>query len=187
MDCFDNVYNNWYFNMKRVLMMAVVIFISGLTVFLIISTIKIEHKRNAAKERIKTLPVFSLRTISDTMFRSDNITEGPVLVLFFHPECEHCQYHIESLFNNKVFIQGVIILLISSSEKEGIIKFLKEHNLLDHPELIALIDEAYSFKDWFGTDLIPATFIYNKKLKLVRYFQGEVKPETIRKYLRQND
>jgi len=168
-------------------MLVFVIIIIGLITFLIIGIIAKTHKSKIAKEMIKTLPVFSLKTLNDTVFRSDQIKEGPVLVLFFHPECEHCQYEIKTLFKSKSETSGIRILLISNAEKEAIRNFLKENNLLDYPGLVALVDETYSFGDWFGTELVPATFIYDKKLKLVRYFQGEVRPETILKYLRQDD
>ena len=82
---------------------------------------------------------------------------------------------------------GLHVLLISNAEKEGIRRFMEENDLLQHPGLIALADQTYSFRDYFGTEIVPAIFIYNKELKLVRYFQGEVRPETILKYLRTND
>jgi len=173
--------------MKKALMLVFVIIIIGLTTFLIIGIIAKTHKSKIAKEMIKTLPVFSLKTLNDSVFRSDQIKEGPVLVLFFHPECKHCQYQITTLFKNRAETSGIRVLLISNAEKEAIRNFLKENNLLDYPGLITLVDETYSFRDYFGTELVPATFIYDKKLKLVRYFQGEVRPETILKYLRQDD
>jgi peroxiredoxin len=173
--------------MKKTLMLVIVIIITGLITFLIIGIIAKTNKGKIAKEMIKTLPNFSLKTINDTVFRSDQIEAGPVLVLFFHPECEHCQYQLTTLFRNRAETPGIRVLLISNAEKEAIINFLKENNLLDYPGLIALVDETYSFRDFFGTEQVPATFIYDKQLKLVRYFQGEVRPETILKYLRQDD
>jgi thiol-disulfide isomerase/thioredoxin len=173
--------------MKKTLMLVIVIIITGLITFLIIGIIAKTNKGKIAKEMIKTLPVFSLKTLNDTVFWSDQIKEGPVLVLFFHPECEHCQYEIKTLFKNRHETPGIRVLLISNAEKEAIRNFLKENNLLDYPGLSTLIDESFSFRDYFGTELVPATFIYDKKLKLVRYFQGEVRPETILKYLRQDD
>ena len=173
--------------MKKALMLIVIILITGLIVSLIIGIVDKANKRKVAKERIKTLPVFSMRTLSGTLFRSDQIKKGPVLVLFFHPECEHCQYQITTLFKNLAGTAGVHFILISNAEKEAIRNFLKENNLRDYPGLIALADETYSFSDYFGTEIVPATFIYDRNLQLVRYFQGEVRPETILNYLTPDD
>ena len=173
--------------MKKILAAGIIIVIMGLTTFLLIGIAGKMQKNKIMKERIKSLPVFSFRTLNDTIFRSDQLKEGPVLILFFHPECEHCQYQITTLFNNNVIPSGLCVLLISNAEKEGIRKFMEENNLLQYPGLTALADETYSFRNYFGTEIVPAIFIYNKELKLVRYFQGEVRPETILKYLRQDD
>jgi peroxiredoxin len=171
--------------MKKTLMVVFVIIIIGLTTFLIIGIVGKTHKSKIAKDRIKTLPIFSFRTLNDTMFRSDQIKEGPVLILFFNPECEHCQYQITTLFKNWAETSGIHVLLISNAEKEAIRNFVMKNNLPDYPGIVILADETYSFRDYFGTALVPVTFIYDKKLRLVRYFQGEVRPETILKYLRQ--
>jgi thiol-disulfide isomerase/thioredoxin len=173
--------------MKKILTAGIIIVIVGLTTFLLIGIAGKTQKSEVAKERIKSLPLFSFRTLNDTMFRSDQLKEGPVLILFFHPECEHCQYQITTLFKNDLIPSGLHVLLISNAEKEGIKRFIEENDLLHYPGLIALADETYSFGDYFGTEIVPAIFIYDKELKLVRYFQGEVRPETILKYLRQHD
>jgi thiol-disulfide isomerase/thioredoxin len=173
--------------MKKAILMVIVVIIIGLTIILIIGIVTKTHAGKIAKDRIKSLPVFSFKTINDSIFRSDEIKEGPVLILFYHPECEHCQYQITTLFKSQTVTSGLHVLLISNAEKEVIRSFLKENNLLEYPGVIALVDETYSFTKYFGTELVPATFIYNKELKLVKYFQGEVKPETIIKYLKQDD
>jgi thiol-disulfide isomerase/thioredoxin len=173
--------------MKKVLTAGIIILIVGLTVFLLIGIADKIQKSKIAKEGIKSLPVFSFRTLNDSIFNSDQLKEGPVLILFFHPECEHCQYQISTLFKNNLMPPGLKVLLISNAEKEGIRRFMEENDLLQHPGLIALADQTYSFRDYFGTEIVPALFIYNKELKLIRYFQGEVKPETILEYLKQDD
>jgi thiol-disulfide isomerase/thioredoxin len=145
------------------------------------------HERNISRERIKTLPEFSFKTLNGSIFKSDQIKEGPVLILFFNPECEHCQYQITSLFKNVALPKELNVLLISNSEPRPIMKFLKDNNLSEYPELTVMIDETFKFRECFGTDIVPATFIYNKDLKLVKYYKGEVNPETILKCLRQND
>ena len=168
-------------------MVVIVVIIAGLTTLLIIGIINKSHKSRIAKERIKSFPLFSFRKLNDTIFRSDEIKEGPVLVLFFHPECEHCQYQITTLFKNWVEPSGVHVILISNAEKEIVKKFVNKISLPDSPEIIILVDDTYSFLNYFGTELVPATFIYDRKLRLIKYFQGEVRSETILKYLKQDD
>jgi peroxiredoxin len=187
MDSSDNVFINRFIGMKKMLLLVFVIILTGLTAILITGIVTKTHKRKIVKERIRTLPSFSLKTLSDTLFSSDQIKEGPALVLFFHPECEHCKYEITTLFKNWVKTSGIHVLLISNAERDEIKNFLREKELLDRPGIISLVDETCSLRNYFRAELVPAAFIYDKKLKLVRCFQGEARPEIILKYLRQDD
>jgi peroxiredoxin len=173
--------------MKKILIVTTIIIVAGLTTFLIIGTIGKVHKSKIAKEKIKTLPAFSFKKLDGTIFSADQIKEGPVLILFFHPECEHCQYQITTLFKKLDEVRNIHVLLISYAEENAIRNFIKDNNLQDSPGIIFLVDNAARFIDYFGTELVPATFIYNKKLKLIKCFQGEVRSETIIKYLRRDD
>jgi len=173
--------------MKRIIKLVFFIVIICLITFLVFGIASKTHKSKIYRERIKTLPAFSFKALNDTIFCSDQIKEGPVLILYFHPECEHCQYEIKTLFSYKDEISDILILMISNAERGAIRNFLDENNLRNWPGAITLVDEAYRFKDYFGTEVVPATFIYSNKLKLVKYFKGEVKPETILKYLKQDD
>jgi thiol-disulfide isomerase/thioredoxin len=173
--------------MKGILKTGIVILIIGLTATLTIGIYGKTLKKKMANERIKSLPVFSFKTLDDNIFRSDQLRREPVLILFFHPECEHCKYQITNLLKSELMFQGLQIILVSDAEKEAVKSFVKDYGLLKYTGLIILVDNTYSFKEYFGTDVVPSLFIYNKEHKLVRFFQGEVRQETVLKYLRQDD
>jgi peroxiredoxin len=187
MGSFYNVSYNRLFFMKRVLIWSLVVIIASLATFLAFGITGKIHNTNIAKEKIKTLPSFSFKKLNDTVYNSNQIKEGPLLILFFHPECEHCQYQITSLFKKWIQPRDMLVLLVSNAEKSEIRNFIKENNIPDSLGLIVLVDEANNFIDYFGTERVPSTFIYNKQLQLIKYFQGEVRPETILKYLKQDD
>jgi thiol-disulfide isomerase/thioredoxin len=172
--------------MKRILLIVIVLIVTSLMMFLIIGIIDKTNKSKMVKERFKTLPHFSMNTINDSVFNSSDIKKGPVLVLFFHPECEHCQYQIKALFGKWDETSGIQVILISNAEKEVIRNFLNINNLFKYPGIIVLVDDSFSFKKYFGTELVPAIFIYDKNLKIAMHFQGEMRPETIFRYLKQD-
>lgn len=134
-------------------------------------------------EHIASLPSFSFMTLAKDNFNSSEIEKGPVLIVRFHPECEHCQYEISQIFESDIPEFVPWILLISEDQPESISKFLDQFKYTDYPSIIALSDSTDSFGDIFGKDIIPSNYIYNKELKLVKVFHGEVKTETIRKHL----
>jgi hypothetical protein len=156
------------------------IFMLILLVFGIVKKISGEKLKN---EKLSSLPSFSFITMDETNFNSSVIKTGPVLIIRFHPECDHCQYEISEILKSD--IPGLVtkFLLISSAPGDSISKFLNQFHYSDYPTVIPLADTNDSFSSVFGKDIVPSNYIYNKELKLVKIIFGEVKIETIRKYL----
>jgi len=152
----------------------------GLLISGIIRKMLLEKQIN---EKIAILPSFSFITLAKHDFHSSEIKKGPVLIVRFHRECEHCQYEISQILKSDIPDLISKTLLISSDHPDSISKFLKQFNYSDYPSIIALADTSGSFCNIFGKDIVPSNYIYNKELKLVKILLGEVKTETIRKYL----
>ncbi len=81
-------------------------------------------------------------------------------------------------------VSGTRIILVSSADKSVVINFLSQFDISDYPGITALIDTSYIFGAIFGNNMVPGNYVYNKDLDLVKAFNGEVKTETILKYLK---
>lgn len=173
--------------MRKVIIWIVILFFTGAVLFLASNNLKKIHKQKTVAERISTLPVFSFITLANEPFNSSDIKNGPVLLIRFHPECEHCQYEISEILKSNIPSSGIKILMISSYNIDSIKKFLNKFNYSDFPSVIPLADTSYIFGDIFGNEAIPSNYIYNKELKLIKVINGEVKTETIIKYLNEVD
>ena len=77
------------------------------------------------------------------------------------------------------------VILVSSANPDSIKSFLSNLNVKDYSTVIPLLDTSYKFEEIFGRGTIPSTYIYNRNLTLVKVLQGEVKTETILKYLQE--
>jgi hypothetical protein len=121
------------------------------------------------------------------LFNTGEISEGSVLIIYFHPECEHCQYEISSLVKSNIPESGVKILLISDAGSQQIKSFLEQFDIKNDRMYKVLYDTAFVFRRIFGVEIIPSHFIYNEALKLVKSLKGETRIETIEKYLKSDD
>jgi len=139
------------------------------------------------EEQIARLPSFSFITLENASYYSDSIKKGPVLIVRFHPECEHCKFEISEIMNSKIPASGIKILLVSGAGREDVIRFLDQFNITEKQGVMPLLDTAFIFGDIFGKDVVPSNYIYNKELKLVKILYGEYKTETILKYLEQGE
>jgi hypothetical protein len=173
--------------MRRLIIISVIIIFILMISFFVYGIARKAKEQVIIEGQISKLPSFSFTTLQNTKFDSQTITEGPVLIVRFHPECEHCQHEISELLNSTVSGSGVKILLISGAERNMVIRFLDQFNLAEKPEVITLLDTAYVFGEIFGKDLVPSNYIYNEELELVKILAGEYKIETILKYLAEGE
>ena len=103
--------------------------LAGIAVVFFLLIGGIISKRQKASEqfaRISALPDFTIPTIDGSLFNTSEISEGPLLITYFHPECEHCQYEISSLANSNIPDSGVKILLVSYAGSQQIRSFMGE-------------------------------------------------------------
>jgi thiol-disulfide isomerase/thioredoxin len=136
-------------------------------------------KENVAAERIKHLPEFSLTDINSNSFTTAEIKEGPLLIVYFHPECEHCQYEISELFRSSLLESDIKLMLVSNAPRDSIGCFLENYSLKKTTGIWTLVDTAFVFNDIFGMQVVPSVFLYNRNLDLINAFYGECKIETI--------
>lgn len=152
-------------------------------VLLIVAILTRKSRVEGALERIRILPDLVLTDINGEEFNTSWLTSGPLLITFFHPECDHCRYEISSLISNDSQSCNSRIILVSYAGKSEIRSFLKDFKIIDTSHLHIIHDPDLKLSELFGANIIPANFIYNDSLRLVKIFRGSVKPETIMKYL----
>ena len=171
--------------MKKWLLILILFLISGILILLVSGMVSKIEKARQLSEKIRIMPDFSFQTIDGAAFNSREIRSGPALVIRFDPECEHCRYEISELMNSPIPYSGTRIIMISSANTDSVKKLLSIYDLPSKPFVTALADTSALFGNIFGSDFIPSNYIYDKKLRLVRVLFGEVKTETIQKYLKQ--
>jgi thiol-disulfide isomerase/thioredoxin len=171
-------------NLRKIISGFVLVLIVSLASFLVIKIIRKTNHNKLVAERISTFPSFSFRTLSKTIYNSSSIKEGPVLVVHFHPECEHCQYEISEILKSDIPDSFSKVILVSAAHPDSIKNFLLRLKYTDHSSILPLADTSYNFEEIFGPGTIPSSYVYAKNLKLVKVLHGEVKTETILKYLR---
>jgi hypothetical protein len=173
--------------MRKVILTVVILFFAITVIYLITNILIKVQKQKTLTEKISVFPSFSFMTLTNETFNSSDIQQGPILLVRFHPECEHCQYEISEILKSSIPSSDVKILLVSSYQIDSIKRFLDQFNYSDFPSVIPLADTSYSFGDIFGNEAIPSNYIYDKDLKLVKVMHGEMKTETIIKYLAESE
>jgi hypothetical protein len=173
--------------MRKIFLAGVIVIIVLFSLFFVSGIINKIQQRKQIIEKIARLPSFSFITLSNETFNSSEIQEGPLLIVRFHPECEHCKYEISEILKSNIPGSGIMVIMVSDAHPDSVKSFLNQFNISGFPSIIPLADTSYIFEDIFGSDIVPSNYIYNKELDLVKVLQGEVKAETILKYLQTSE
>jgi len=169
--------------MRKIILIAVALALIILLLFLVTGIIRKVNANTTAAKTIERLPDFSFLTLNNDTLCSSDILRGPLLVIHFHPECEHCKYEISSLLQSDILSMDCRVLLITDGLRDSVKAFVENCSIKDLPSFTTLLDTAYQFRELFGSYAYPSNYIYNRNLELVKVLKGEYKTETIIKYL----
>ena len=159
--------------------MLLLLVLIAMIVYFGINSFKAIRFKAQISENISKLPAFSFISLSNHIFSNDSLKDADrIIINYFSPSCDHCQYMAASFLKNKEKIKNTCILMVSSADMENIIKFKNDYNLNSLPNLILLRDAKFEFFDVFGTQTVPAFFIYRNK-ELTRKFIGETKIDNL--------
>ena len=168
--------------MKKYLKIIIPILVIGLLAFIGYKVIsKINYKKEVAAN-IKTIPLFSYKSINGKVFSNTNLVENiPTIFLYFNSECEHCQSEAEQIRDNVEKFERMQLVFISFEEPKKIMAFATKYKLNHYGNINFLYDSKVSFPITFDVNSLPTVVIYDKNRKLLEKIKGEVKIENILK------
>jgi hypothetical protein len=162
---------------KRLLLGALgaAVLLSGFMAFETVSRIRAKQKVHVGT--LQTLPFF---TLAGTPFDSAAFTgyKGRVIVQFFMPDCEHCQYMAGELYRHANDLANTRIVMVSVADSESIVAFDKQYHLDKLPNVVLLRDKYLRFPALFGTGIVPSFFVYSAG-KLTRKITGETRIQNL--------
>ncbi|MCU0426096.1 MAG: redoxin domain-containing protein [Candidatus Kapabacteria bacterium] len=176
--------------MKRLIFLALVGMVIASIAALGYKIVRGNAEKEAAQQRIQTLPDFRFQTSNGNGFTpSDVPPEKPLVIMHVLPECHFCQGEAKEIAAHAEFFQKAHILLVSAAEMKQIQDFGAYYGLPALPSLTLTRDAERSFAQTFGTASVPTTFVYSAevggKRKLLKQFTGETSAEALRKVLAQ--
>jgi len=164
----------------RILLPVLVVLIIGFAGF---SNYRhIRHKREMQRS-IEDLPAFSFIRQDGGSFDNSGIDPAAerVLINYFNPECEHCQYMAGEFVKNAGKFEKDQLLFLTTADSLSVEKFRKTYGLDRLPGLVLLRDTKYRFAGTFGVRILPSFFIYGRDGKLIRKIAGETKIDHLEK------
>lgn len=134
-----------------------------------------------AYQRYPTLPALQLLlSDSTTKYTKENVPKKkPVLLIFFSPDCEHCQHETEQLMLNKEALKDIHIVMATTLPIYKMKAFAEQYGLTELPNVVVGRDLYYLLPGFYEIRNLPYLALYDKKGKLIQTFEGNVGWEKI--------
>lgn len=134
---------------------------------------------------LEEMPEFELFQLNGNLFTRDSL-DGTCYTVFiyYHTDCDFCQYEIESILENAIYFKQIQLVLISPEEISSIRTFAEERELINVLHIRLLQDDKMNFAAQFDIDTSPSTLIYDKKKRCIKRIKGQILYKTIIKELK---
>jgi thiol-disulfide isomerase/thioredoxin len=123
-----------------------------------------------------TLPAFNIVSIPDsTAFTNEKLKKNaPLVIMFFSPDCDHCQNETKELLAYKKELKDIPILMISVAPYQEIKAFYELFNLSAISNVKLGQDVHFKLGSIYKLRTYPSIFIYDRKGILAKAFVGNI-------------
>jgi len=137
--------------------------------------------KKAAEARIQIIPDISFSDFGGNEINLQDFDKTkPMVIIYFHRNCEHCQYEAREISHNAGAFADCQLVMVSANDSiRQLEDFCNEYNLWEVDNIEVLVDKKNRFKKIFGKAVIPSVYIYDENQRLKKRFLGETKPEAI--------
>lgn len=122
------------------------------------------------------LPDFKITQSNGHVFTSQEVEAGkPLLIVYFSPECDHCQVFMKSFFKSANEFKNTQVLMITYLPLDRVVKFESEYPVSKYKNIVAGT-EGMSFvvRDFYQIKEMPFAIMYDKQGKLIGKFEREI-------------
>ena len=138
-----------------------------------------------AHSQSSSFPEINITQANGDKFTTPHIPKGKqIALIYFSPECEHCQVFMKSFFEQAKSFDDVFILMVTYLPLDRVVKFSEEYPVADYPNIVAGTEGmAFLVRDYYKIDNIPFVATYNKEGKLISTYDGNASIEKVKKDL----
>jgi thiol-disulfide isomerase/thioredoxin len=137
--------------------------------------------RNNTGTRGGSLPPFDLLLPDSlTHINTGEIKSGrPIALLYFSPDCEHCQQETKSIIEHMDSLRDVNFYFITNDSIQRIKVFSAVYQLQKYPNITLGWDNQFLFLRHFKGAVPPYMVLYDRNLQQLGIFSGQTEANKI--------
>lgn len=141
---------------------------------------KIQQKKQIDRN-IKMLPPFAFRLSGGkyTFTNADLAPRKHLLIAYFNPSCDHCQYMGREIGKKKSAFRDYQLLFVTLADDTAVARYRENYALTGDSNVVFLQDTKMEFENIFGAGNVPSFFVYNRDHNLVSKVLGAAKVDRL--------
>ena len=131
--------------------------------------------------KVPTIPALNLIKMPDSSSFTNNQLQKniPTVVIFFAPDCDHCQEATKNLTAKIDQLKNVQIVMVAGMEYSIVKKFYADYKLADYPNITVTRDPLFNLPKYYRVQSIPDVYVYDKKGKYLNHYKTVIPVELI--------
>ena len=137
------------------------------------------------KSLSQSLPDFTIQLTNGKLFTTKDLSlNKPVILIYFAPDCEHCQALIKDVLKRIIEFKKSQILLVSFESLPDVSKFEKDYGLKSYPNIKTGIEKpVFFFRYYYHLENTPFTALYDKYGKYIISYKKQTPVNDLIKHL----
>ena len=116
------------------------------------------------------IPSFTIQRADSSWMTKNDLAKKPTLILYFSPDCGHCQLETEELITKLKLLGDLQIVMITSRSITEMKEFSDRYLLQKFPSIKIGSDPNRFVTHFYKVKFTPFSALYNKKGKLVKVY-----------------
>jgi thiol-disulfide isomerase/thioredoxin len=135
----------------------------------------------APYQKKPTIPPFRIQTPDSSWFSKVNLKDKkPTLILYFSPDCGHCQLETEEVLSKMKDLSELQIVMVTSRPFQDMANFAERYKISRFPSIKIGTDPSHMVTQFYAVKFTPFSALYDRKGQLVKvYEKGIDMPELI--------
>jgi thiol-disulfide isomerase/thioredoxin len=133
----------------------------------------------------QSIPDFTIELTNGNIFTTKDLSKSkPTIIIYFAPDCEHCQALIKEVLKKINSFKNSQIILASFESLQQVSTFEKDYGLKTYPFIKTGIEKpVFFFRYYYHLENTPFTALYDKNGKYIISYQKQTPVDDLIKHL----
>lgn len=132
------------------------------------------------------LPAFQMKLSNGKIFSSTQVSHSkPLIIIYFAPDCEHCQILMQGLFKRINEFRNAEILMATFESDAAVAGFVKQYQTSKYPNIkVGTEIPVFFFRMYYQLQHTPFTALFDKNHKLIVSYKDYTPLDDLIKHLK---